>query len=113
MSSAISYNIARQTRSNRCGDSETELQKCICTKRFDQVAAAISSDVKDRCGPSATEDIASASKVMRKYCHQDKHVAFSSPTANIVKAHITDLPELEYLPPCAQKAVSHAVIEVV
>ncbi|RFN49255.1 hypothetical protein FIE12Z_6476 [Fusarium flagelliforme] len=95
-----------------CGDSEAELQKCICTKRSDEVAAAISTDVKDRCGPSATEDIASASKVMRKYCHQDKHVAFSSPTANIVKAHITDLPELENLPPCAQKAVSHAVVEV-
>ena len=113
MSSAISYNVARQTRSNICGDSETELQRCICTKRLDQVAAAISADVKDRCGPSAMEDIASASKVMRKYCDQDKHVAFSSPTANVVKAHIADLPEMEYLPPCAQKAVSHAVIEVV
>ncbi|KAJ4006641.1 hypothetical protein NW752_010641 [Fusarium irregulare] len=52
------------------------------------------------------EDIASASKVMRKYCDQDKHVAFSSSTANIMKAHITNLPELEYLPPCAQKAGS-------
>ncbi|KAJ4138056.1 hypothetical protein NW768_001872 [Fusarium equiseti] len=50
--------------------------------------------------------------MMQKYCHQDKHVAFPSPMTNIVKAHITDLPELEYLPPCAQKAVSHAMVEV-
>ena len=80
---------------------------------MEEVASAISTDVKDRCGPSATEDIASASKVMRKYCDQDKQVTFSSPTANVVKAHITGLPGLGDLPPCAQKAVSHAVIEVV
>ncbi|KAM5341606.1 hypothetical protein ACJ41O_014637 [Fusarium nematophilum] len=111
-SSAISYNVAMQTYSTMCGDSETELQECICsnTARFDDVAASISSDVTYGCGSSATDDLSSATRVMEQYCNQDTTLSFSSPTVNVVEAYITDLPELGYLPPCAQSALSYAVI---
>jgi hypothetical protein len=78
-----------------------------------KVASAISKDIKHGCGSSATEDLYSASKVMQKYCNQDKHITFSSPTTNIVDTYITDLPELECMPFCAQSALSYAVIGVV
>ncbi|GKU01669.1 hypothetical protein FLAG1_03647 [Fusarium langsethiae] len=112
VSSAISNNIAKQTRSSICDDSKTGLQECICSARMHKVASAISNDIKHGCGSSATEDLYSASKVMQKYCNQDKHIAFSSPTTNIVDAYITDLPELAYMPPCAQSAISYAVMGV-
>ncbi|UZP41149.1 hypothetical protein NXS19_008965 [Fusarium pseudograminearum] len=112
VSSAISYNIARHTHSSICNDSKTGLQECICSTRMHQVTSAISDDIKHGCGSSATEDIYSASKVMQKYCNQDKHITFPSPTTNIVDAYITDLPELAYMPPCAQSALSYAVMRV-
>ncbi|KAH7276030.1 hypothetical protein B0J15DRAFT_507479 [Fusarium solani] len=112
VSSAISYNVAMQTYSTMCGDSETELQKCICSTRFNQVASSISSDVTYSCGSSASDDLSSASKLMDKYCHQDKDITFFSPTTNVVEAYITDLPELAYLPPCAQSGISYAVVGV-
>lgn len=112
VSSAISYNVAMQTYSTMCGDSETELQKCICSTRFNQVASSISTDVTYSCGSSASDDLSSASKLMDKYCHQDKDITFFSPTTNVVEAYITDLPELAYLPPCAQSGISYAVVGV-
>ncbi|RGP79655.1 hypothetical protein FLONG3_2209 [Fusarium longipes] len=112
VSSAISYNIGKQIRSNICDDSETGLQQCICSTRLRKVTSAISNDIKHGCGSSATEDLHSASRIMQKYCNQDKHITFSSPTTNIVDAYITDLPELAYLPSCAQSALSYAVIGV-
>lgn len=48
--------------------------------------------------------------VLDKYCHPDKTIAFSTPTANVVNAYITERPELSYLPPCAQTGVSYAVM---
>ncbi|KAF4435306.1 hypothetical protein F53441_13539 [Fusarium austroafricanum] len=95
-----------------CGDSETELQKCICSTRMHEVASSISTDIKYSCGSSATEDLSSASKLMQKYCNQEEHVTFFSPTKNIVEAYVTDLPELSYLPPCAQSGLSYAMIGV-
>ncbi|CEI68836.1 unnamed protein product [Fusarium venenatum] len=112
ISSAISYNIAKQTRLSLCDDSKTGLQECICSTRIHKVTSTISNDIRHGCGPSASEDIYSALKVMQKYCNQDKHITFSSPTTNIVDAHITDLPELAYMPPCAQSALSYAVMGV-
>ncbi|KAJ4270529.1 hypothetical protein NW762_002216 [Fusarium torreyae] len=112
VSSAISYNVGMQTYSTMCGDSETELQRCICSTRMDDVASSISTDIEYSCGSSATEDLSSASKLMQKYCNQDKDITFFSPTTNIVEAYITDLPELAYLPPCAQSGLSYAVVGV-
>ncbi|KAF5668719.1 hypothetical protein FDENT_11743 [Fusarium denticulatum] len=93
VSSAISYNVGMQTYSTMCGDSETELQKCICSTRMDEVASSISTDIEYSCGSSATDDLSSASKLMQKYCNQEEHITFFSPTKNIVEAYITDLPE--------------------
>ncbi|KAH7261499.1 uncharacterized protein BKA55DRAFT_504504 [Fusarium redolens] len=112
VSSAISYNVGMQTYSTMCGDSETELQKCICSTRMDEVASSISTDIEYSCGSSATEDLSSASKLMQKYCNQEEHITFFSPTKNIVEAYITDLPELAYLPPCAQSGLSYAVVNI-
>ncbi|KAF4966207.1 hypothetical protein FSARC_6092 [Fusarium sarcochroum] len=112
VSSAISYNVGMQTYSTMCGDSETELQRCICSTRMDDVASSISTDIEYSCGSSATEDLSSASKLMQKYCNQNKDITFFSPTTNIVEAYITDLPEMAYLPPCAQSGLSYAVVGV-
>ncbi|OBS21184.1 hypothetical protein FPOA_07522 [Fusarium poae] len=112
VSSAISYNIAKQIRLSLCDESKTGLQECICSTRIHQVTSTISNDIKHGCGPNASEDLHSASKVIQKYCNQDKHITFSSPTTNIVDAYITDLPELAYMPLCAQSALSYAVMGV-
>ncbi|KPM43261.1 hypothetical protein AK830_g3241 [Neonectria ditissima] len=113
VASAISYDIFALTYSTACGDSETDLQSCVCsnTADFKSVYSSISTDVTYSCGSSATDDIWSASKMMDQYCDQDSMtVTFSSPTTNIVNAYITDLPEMDYLPPCAQSALSEAVM---
>lgn len=105
---AVSYNIASQTMVTRCGDSETELQSCICsnTQEFELVSASISSDVSYSCGASATDDFWSASKMMDKYCDQEDTITFATPTENIVEAYITDLPEIGYMAKCAQSGLA-------
>ncbi|KAF7549477.1 hypothetical protein G7Z17_g6364 [Cylindrodendrum hubeiense] len=114
VASAISYDVFTLTYSTSvCGDSESALQSCVCSNsaRFNDISSSISSDVAYSCGSSATDDLWSASKVIDQYCNQeDMTVTFSSPTANIVHAYITDLPEMAYMPPCAQSAVSEAVM---
>lgn len=99
----------------RCGEGQKELQSCICsnTNEFRQVSRSLASAVSSSCGVSATDDVWSASKVMEKYCDQAATVTFSTPTANIVNAYITDLPQMTYLPGCAQSAVSYAVMAAV
>ncbi|KAH0490227.1 hypothetical protein TgHK011_001706 [Trichoderma gracile] len=112
VSDAISYNIATLTYGTICGDSETELQSCACsnTERFNSITSSISRDVRNSCGSTATEDQQSASSVMAKYCNQDLPITFSTPTKNIVEAYITDLSQINYLPQCAQSALSEAVM---
>lgn len=114
VASAISYDVFALTYSSSvCGDDETMLQSCVCsnTARFGDVYSSISTDVTYSCGTAATDDLSSASKVMDQYCNQESMtVTFSSPTTNIVHAYITDLPEMAYMPPCAQSAVSEAVM---
>ncbi|PTB61855.1 hypothetical protein BBK36DRAFT_1173095 [Trichoderma citrinoviride] len=112
VSDAISYNIATLTYGTICGDSETELQSCACsnTDRFNSITSSISRDVKVSCGSTATEDQQSASSVLAKYCNQDLPITFSTPTKNVVEAYITDLSQINYLPQCAQSALSEAVM---
>lgn len=62
------------------------------------------------CGSTATEDQQSASSVMQKYCTQSLPITFSTPTKNVVEAYITDLSQMNYMPQCAQSAVSEAVM---
>ncbi|TFB01883.1 hypothetical protein CCMA1212_006170 [Trichoderma ghanense] len=112
VSDAISYNIATLTYGTICGDSETELQSCACsnTERFNSITSSISRDVRNSCGSTATEDQQSASSVLAKYCNQDLPITFSTPTKNVVEAYITDLSQINYLPQCAQSALSEAVM---
>lgn len=92
------------------------MQSCVChaSADFNSIYSSISTDVAYSCGSSATDDLWSASQVMDQYCNQaDVTVTFSTPTANLVNNYITDLPEMAYLPPCAQSALSEAVMGVV
>lgn len=50
-------------------------------------------------------------QVLSAYCDPSATVSFPSPTA--VSAYITDLPEFDYLAPCAQSALKYAVGYVV
>ncbi|KAF5137606.1 hypothetical protein E5D57_001385 [Metarhizium anisopliae] len=112
-SSAISYNVALETMSTRCGDGQAALQSCICrnTSEFNHVASRINSDISSGCGTAAgTSDAWSASRIMDKYCHPESAVAFATPTANKVYASITEIPQISYLPSCAQSGLSYAVI---
>ncbi|KAL7929538.1 hypothetical protein V8C35DRAFT_315494 [Trichoderma chlorosporum] len=111
-SDAISYNIATLTYGTLCGDSETELQSCACsnTEQFNSITASISRDIVASCGTTATDDQQSASSVIKKYCNQDLPITFSTPTTNLVQAYITDLSQINYLPQCAQSALSEAVM---
>ncbi|EHK20991.1 uncharacterized protein TRIVIDRAFT_202389 [Trichoderma virens Gv29-8] len=111
-SDAISYNIATLTYGTVCGDSETELQSCACsnTERFTSITSSISRDIRASCGSTATDDQQSASSVIAKYCNQDLTITFSTPTKNLVQAYITDLSQINYLPQCAQSALSEAVM---
>ncbi|KAH7161632.1 hypothetical protein EDB81DRAFT_350835 [Dactylonectria macrodidyma] len=114
VASAISYDVFALTYSTTaCGDSESALQSCACSNegRFNDLYSSISTDVTYSCGSSATDELTSASKMMEQYCNQDEMtVTFFSPTANLVHAYITDLPQMDYMPPCAQSAVSEAVM---
>ncbi|KND86297.1 hypothetical protein TOPH_09070, partial [Tolypocladium ophioglossoides CBS 100239] len=109
---AVSYNVATETLMTRCGEGQNELQSCICsnTNEFRQVSKSLANAVTSSCGESATDDFWSASKIMDKYCDQAATITFSTPTANIVNAYITDLPQMSYLPGCAQSAISYAVM---
>lgn len=51
--------------------------------------------------------------VMAQYCDPAITADFSTPTDNIVDAYITDLPEMEYLAPCAWSGLSSAVMQMV
>ena len=77
---------------------------------MNSITSSISRDVKVSCGSTATEDQQSASSVLAKYCNQDLPITFSTPTKNVVEAYITDLSQINYLPQCAQSALSEAVM---
>lgn len=46
-------------------------------------------------------------QVLTAYCDPSKTVDFPTPTA--VSAFITDIPEFDYLAPCAKSALGYAV----
>ncbi|KAF7555214.1 hypothetical protein G7046_g6615 [Stylonectria norvegica] len=110
--SAIADNIAQESYTTKCAEDETALQSCVCsnTGELKEMSSSISSSVSWNCGSSASDDFWSVFKVMDLYCDQDQTITFSSPTKNIVKAYITDIPEMTYLAPCAQSALSQAVL---
>ncbi|GAB1315887.1 hypothetical protein MFIFM68171_06097 [Madurella fahalii] len=106
--SALAYNIEAQTY-DICPEAVTELQSCICTKNnnFASISSLLSSSVSYSCGSTASEDQASAAYALNAYCSQDSSASFATPTA--VSAYITELPEFEYMAPCAKSALSYAV----
>ncbi|KAK4249382.1 hypothetical protein C7999DRAFT_30116 [Corynascus novoguineensis] len=105
---AIRYNVQGMTY-DACPEAVSELQSCVCTKNnnFAFVSSEISSSVSYYCGSTASEDRISAQIVFSAYCNPDETVSFVSPTA--VSAYITDIPEFEYLAPCAQSVLKYAV----
>jgi hypothetical protein len=96
-----------------CSEGEKELQSCICsnTALSEEVYESLTSGISYTCGDFATEDLVSASKVYDKYCDPDGvKLSFPTPTDNIVNAYITDLREMEYMPPCAQSGLYWGVV---
>lgn len=110
---ALSYAVQLQTLSS-CSEGEKELQSCICsnTALSEEVAVSLTSAVSYTCGDFASEDLVSASKVYDKYCDPDGvTLSFSTPEGdNVVNAYITDLREMEYMPPCAQSGLYWGVV---
>ncbi|KAM7195241.1 hypothetical protein V8F20_007617 [Naviculisporaceae sp. PSN 640] len=108
-SGALSYNVMSMTY-DLCPPAVTELKDCVCTKgaNLADVEKALSSSVSWSCGGTASEDQASARTVLSAYCDQDGTYSFPEP-ATPVSIYITDIPELDFLAPCAASAVSYAV----
>jgi hypothetical protein len=75
------------------------------------ISSKISASISYSCGSTASDDQKSASSVLSAYCNPGATVAFYTPSA--VSAYITDLPEYDYLAPCAQSALRYAVGYVV
>src|SRR5579871_5322979 len=94
----VSYAVQALTNSE-CPAPATALESCACTK--DQNAVAVASSIAslvlhDYCGPTATEDVTSASLVFSSYCNQGAAVAtpsLSGPTISgpTISQYITDL----------------------
>jgi hypothetical protein len=108
--SAVSY-VVQGLTNTKCPVLVTALESCACTK--DQIPAAvatgISSSVLYSCGSTATDDVASASRVFDRYCNQDAVVTSAAPAPTLVSQYITDLPAFASLAPCAASAVSYVV----
>lgn len=97
--------------SELCPTGVTELQTCVCSgnKIWPEFTNGVVSAVSSLCDDSK-QDLSSAGAILQKYCHPDTTIVFSTPTANIVNAYITDLAEMDYLAPCAQSALSDVVM---
>ncbi|KAL2016312.1 hypothetical protein VTK56DRAFT_3883 [Thermocarpiscus australiensis] len=106
--SALKYVVESQTY-DKCPQAVTELQSCVCTKKNDlaSIASRVSASVSYSCDSTASDDQASVATVLSAYCNPDLSVAFPTPTA--VSVYITDIPEVEYLAPCAKSALTYAV----
>ncbi|EAQ85019.1 hypothetical protein CHGG_09033 [Chaetomium globosum CBS 148.51] len=106
--SALRYNVQSQTY-DACPEAVSELQSCVCTKNnnFASISSQISASVSYSCGSTASEDHASAQSVFKAYCDPSLTVSFPSPTA--VSVYITDIPEYDYLAPCAKSAIKYGV----
>ena len=48
--------------------------------------------------------------MLNQYCNPSTTINFPTPTTNIVKDYITDLPAFSYLAKCAQYGLSYAVM---
>ncbi|RSL44662.1 hypothetical protein CEP53_011121 [Fusarium sp. AF-6] len=106
--SAISNNIRYQTFSKYCSEAVTDLQSCVCSKRFDDVSTTMSLMISVTCGSTASEDQASASTVLKAYCDQDWDVEFPKPKYP-VSSYIDEISAMTELAPCASIRLSGIV----
>ncbi|KAI9150241.1 hypothetical protein HJFPF1_09998 [Paramyrothecium foliicola] len=113
--SAITYGINAITAStSACGEGEKQMHSCVCshTADFNSISSRVSTEVISSClgtsSASVTDDISSASLMLKQYCSQDATITFSEPEHK-VNAYITELSEIATLPFCAQSALSYAV----
>ncbi|KAJ9151171.1 TPR/MLP1/MLP2-like protein [Pleurostoma richardsiae] len=107
--SAVSQNIQALTY-DHCPEAVTDLQGCVCTKdnNFASISSGIQASVSYSCGSTASDDVASAQTVLTAYCNQNSIPTFPTPTSPVSQL-ITDVPEFEYLAPCAASGLSLAV----
>ncbi|KAM0276007.1 hypothetical protein ACHAQH_007177 [Verticillium albo-atrum] len=113
-SSAVANNVNSLTRATElgCGTTDPELQSCICSQSdvSTQIAQNVSQAVQSRCGQNATDDLWSASEVMRKFCSPGETVTLPTPTTNIVTQFVTDVEKMSFLPPCVFSGISWVVM---
>ena len=111
--SAVSFAIDSLTN-EACPSGVAALQSCACTKNnvLANVARSVSASVSFSCGGTASEDFASASRVLAQYCTPGSIVSTPAANPNVVAAYVTDLPAFSYLAPCAQSAVSNVVLSM-
>ena len=85
-------------------------KSCVCTKNnnFAAVSKAISSSVSYSCGPTATQDQASAATVLEAYCSQGDEFSFPEPETSVTE-FITDVPGFGDLAPCAASGLAYVV----
>ncbi|KAK3186031.1 hypothetical protein K4F52_005255 [Lecanicillium sp. MT-2017a] len=108
---AVYGNYATYTETTACGPDVTQLQSCLCSQngKLQGLYSAVKTDITASCGTIGTDDLASVSQLISKYCTQDADISFATPTTNIVNQMVTEVPEFTYLPGCAQSGISEAL----
>ncbi|ROT36468.1 hypothetical protein SODALDRAFT_325798 [Sodiomyces alkalinus F11] len=94
-----------------CGSDASELQSCVCTdgNNSQAMAASIAFGVTFNCGATATEDRTSADIVFQAYCTPTRIFQLPTPSFNIVRQMITEVPQYSSLAQCVQGALTDAV----
>ncbi|KAI0378944.1 hypothetical protein F5Y04DRAFT_260694 [Hypomontagnella monticulosa] len=111
--SGLSYIVQSMTY-DLCPAEPSLLATCVCNKNQNSLRASqgINTSVKYSCS-SHTADIESAQAVFAGYCGLVKGTSSFPTTSNPpgeMTYYITALPEYSALAPCAQSAVSYAVL---
>jgi hypothetical protein len=107
---AVSYQIQGLSESE-CPPAVTALESCACTKdnNLASISSAVSNNVLENCGTTATDDVGSAAAVLSAYCNQAVVVPTTAPASNAISQYITDFPAYSDLAPCAEDALSYVV----
>jgi hypothetical protein len=98
---------------SECGAGESKMHSCICSNSADfaAVSSTLAESVTYSCSAAKefTEDMSSASVVLKQYCSPDLQLTFAEPERKVA-ALITDIAEKTNMPSCAQSAIHYVVM---
>ncbi|KAK8115966.1 hypothetical protein PG984_012468 [Apiospora sp. TS-2023a] len=111
--SAVSYNVMSMTY-DLCPTDASLLAPCVCNKNQNsmRVSQAINTSAKSSCS-AHTADVSSAQALFAAYCGLNNGTAsFPTPTdpPGDMTYYVTGMTEYQSLAPCAQSALSSAVL---